>query len=132
MNSATSTTEHVKSLVNFYLDTRSEGAVTLMGLGSVVLLRDFLDSLGERGGWVVVVGAAPSAAKQALTAWADALGVDWPLTHPLVLSAATVESNEDPRQAPAMDIETIRKLEVAAAYVEILIQTRRMPMVYSS
>ena len=48
------------------------------------------------------------------------MGIDWPLKNPLVLSAATVESNEGPRHAPAMAVETVRKLDDAVANVEIL------------
>ena len=81
-------------------------------------MRDFIEPLNGRG------GTTPSAAKHALTARADALGIDWPLTNPLVLSAETVERNEDPRQAPAMDAGTVRKLEDAASNVEILIGKR--------
>ena len=42
----------------------------------------------------------PATAKHALSVWADALGIDWPKTHALT-SAATVEHNEEAKQAPA-------------------------------
>ena len=118
MNSARTIAKHVKGIIHFYLDTRNESAATLTGEGAVVLLRDFLDPLRGRG------RTAPSAAKHALTVSADAMGIDWPLTNPLVLSDATVESNEDPRLAPAMDVETVRKLEATASNFEILISKR--------
>ena len=86
--------------------------------GSLVLLRDYPESMQERG------RISPAAARRALTVWSDALGVDWPLTNPLMISAATVESDDDPRQAPAMDIETIRNLEGPATNVAILIRKR--------
>ena len=131
MNSAKLTTKHAKCLIHFYLDTRNASAVALTWEGSLFLVRDFLESLKERG------RTAPSYAKHALTVWPDALGIDWPLTNPLVLSAATVESDEDPRQAPAMDVETVRKLEDAASNVEIPISKRAFAagillMTYSS
>ena len=118
MNSAETITKHVKGIIRFYLDTRNESAATLTGEGDVALLRDFLEPLRGRG------GAVPSASKHALTARDDALGIEWPLTNPLVLSAAIVESNEGPRQAPEMDVGTVRKLDDAASNVEILIAKR--------
>ena len=90
VNSAKSITKRANGLINFYLDTRSESAVTLTGERSVVLIRDCLDSLEER--WVDVTAST----KHAITVWADALGIDWPLTNPLVLSASSVDSKEGP------------------------------------
>lgn len=55
------------------------------------LPRDFPESLAGRG------RAAPGSARRALTAWSDSLGIDWPLSSPLVLSAATVATNEAPK-----------------------------------
>ena len=117
-NSAKKSIKHVKNLIHFYLDTSNKSAATLNGEGAVALLRDFLESLKGRG------RTAPSDAKHPLTVLADALGIDWPLTNPLVLSAATVEINEGPRQDPAMDVETERKPDEAASNVEILISKR--------
>ena len=85
---------HVNGLLQFYLDTRNETSVTLTGETSLVLPHDYLESLTERG------RAAPSAGKHAIDARPEALGIDWPLTNPLVLSAAIVESNEEPKHAP--------------------------------
>ena len=93
--SAETITKHVTGRIHFYLDTRNASAVALTWEGSLFLVRDFLESLKERG------RTAPSYAKHALTVWPDALGIDWPLTNPLVLSAATVEFDEGPRHAPA-------------------------------
>ena len=117
-SSAKSITKHFKGLISFYLDTRNESAVTLTGDGPLVLLRDYLESLKERG------RTAPAAARHALTVWSDALGVEWPLARPLVVSAATVEGNEDPTQEPAMDIDTIRKLENTATNVDVALNKR--------
>ena len=78
----------------------------------MALLRDYIESLAERGRTV------PAAGKRALSIWADDLGVDWPLTNPLVVSAATVETNEAPKQAPSMDLETLKKIERLATNVE--------------
>ena len=77
-----------------------------------MLIRDFPESLQERG------RTAQASAKHALTVWADALGLDWPITNPLVLSEATVGSNKGRRQAAEKDLETVRKLEETATNVD--------------
>ena len=118
VRSAKSIINHAKRLIHFYLDTRNVSDVTLTGEGSLVLLRDYIGSLKDRG------ATAPSAARHALTVWPDALGIDCPLTNTLAISASDVESDEGPRQAPSMDLETIRNLEDSAANVEILISKR--------
>ena len=82
--------KRVKGLIRFYRDTREENAVTLNGESSLVVLRDFHESLAERG------RAVPGAARHALAFWDEALGIDWPLANPLVLSDATVATNEAP------------------------------------
>ena len=96
--------KHVSGMVRFYLDARDESKVELTGDESVVLLRDYLESMGGRG------RTAPATAKHALTVWAEALGIDWPLSHALVCSAAIVESDETPKKAPSMRLTTIRAL----------------------
>ena len=103
--------KHVSGLVLFYLDTREESKVQLAGGDSLVLIHDYLESLAERGRTV------HAAAKHALTVWAEALGIDWPLTHALVCSAATVESNDSPKQAPPMSLSTLRALGETATNI---------------
>ena len=69
------------SIVQFFLDTRDEtnpSGCSLTGEGSVILLRDFLESFDDRGRTV------PGAVKSSLITWPDALGVPWPLDNPLV------------------------------------------------
>ena len=98
----------VTGVVRFYVEMRAcepESKVDLTGEQAVVLIRDYLESLAERGRTV------PATAKHALSVWAEALGIDWPLTHALVCSAAIVESNETPKQAPAMELSTLRAIE---------------------
>ena len=97
--------KHVGGLVRFFIDVSADSGVELTGEKSIVLLHDYIESLTHRGRTV------PAAAKEALLLRADALGIEWPLTHPLVLSVATVESNECPRQAPPMKLDTARQLE---------------------
>lgn len=99
----------VAGLVKFYLEVRQETKVELTGPQSLVLLRDYLESLAERG------RAVPAEeAKSAFSVWADALGIDWPLSNALITSAASVETNETPKQAPAMALSTVRALEELA------------------
>ena len=95
---------HASGLVQYYMDTREESKVQLTGRDSVVLIRDFLESLAERGRTV------PASDKHALTVWAEALSIDWPLTHTLVCSAAAVDSNGAPKQATSMSLSTLRAL----------------------
>ena len=86
--------KHASGLAQYYLDTREEPKVQLAGEDSLVLIRDYLESLTERGRTV------PSSAKHAIAVWAEALGIDWPPTHSLACSADTVDSDESPKQAP--------------------------------
>ena len=57
---------HVSDVVRFYLEARAESKVRLTGGDSVVLIRDYVESLAERG------RAVPATAKHALTLAAEA------------------------------------------------------------
>ena len=103
-----SVAKHVSALVRFYLGTREETKFQLTGDDSIILLHDYLESLAERGRTV------PATAKHALSFWAEALGIDWPLTHNLVCSAAIVAPNESSKKAPAMSLKTLRAIEEVA------------------
>ena len=92
-------------LLQFYLDTRNETSATLTGGSSMVLIRDYLESLAERGRTVA------SSGKHAPAVWSEALGIDWPLTNPLALSAGVVESNEEPKQAPSMSLDAVKAID---------------------
>ena len=114
--STRNTVKNVGALIKFFPDTRDESNpswCSLTGEGSVVLLRDFLESVEDRGRTV------PCAVKSSLSTWSEALGVPWPLDNPLVCAAAQVESNDTPKHAPPMKLETIKKLEELATNVEI-------------
>ena len=108
----------VNGLLQFYLDTRNETSASLTGESSLVLIHNYLEPLAERGRTV------PAAGKHALIAWAEALGIDWPLTNPLVLSAAVVESNDEPKQAPAMELGTVKATERIALDTEVCVYKR--------
>lgn len=61
----------------------------------------------------------PASGKHALTVWAEALGIEWPLSHRLITSAVTCETNEEVKQAPAMSLATVRKLEELSSNKEV-------------
>ena len=61
----------------------------------------------------------PGAVKTSLITWSEALGISRPLENPLVCAAAHVDSNEIPKHAPPIKIDTIEKLEEVALNVEI-------------
>ena len=61
---------HFDGLVKFFLDIRDDTKVALAGEQPVVLLRDYIESLRERGRTV------PAAAGRALSVRADAPSID--------------------------------------------------------
>ena len=75
-NSAKSITEHIRGLINFYIDARSESAATLAGR-RVVGLTPRLHRISGRT-W----GNCREAARHSLTVWPDSPVADWPLTNP--------------------------------------------------
>ena len=107
---------NVKGLIRFYLENRDESnpsGITLTGDSSVVLLRDYIESVADRGRTV------PGAVKTSLSTWSEALGISWPLDNPLVCAAAHVESSDIPKHAPPMKLETVKKLEAIALDVTV-------------
>ena len=96
---------HVQGLVKFYIDNIVDTKIELTGDQSDVLLRDCLESLVGRG------RAVPVAAKSALSVWADALWIDWPLTSKLACSSAVVGSNECPKQAQSTKLSALRAID---------------------
>ena len=66
--------KNASGLVQYYLGAREESNVELTGNDSLTLTHDYLESMDER--WRTVHATA----KHALTFWAEALGIDWPLT----------------------------------------------------
>ena len=116
--SAKNILRRVNGLLQFYLDTRNETSAALTVESSLALIRDYLESLAERGRTV------PAAGNHALCVWADALGIYWPQTNPLVLSAAVVESNDEPKQAPAMELITVKAIERIALDPDVCVYKR--------
>ena len=107
---------NVKGLIQFYLENRDDAnptGITLTGESSVVLLRDYIESVADRGRTV------PGAVQTSLSTWSEALGISRHLDNPLVCAAAHVDSSEIPRHAPPMKLDTIKKLDELALNVEV-------------
>ena len=117
--------KNVSGLIQYFLDTRGEpnpSGYTLTGEASAALLRDYLESVAERG------RAVPGAVKTPLSTWSEALGAPWPLGNPLVFSAAHVGSSEIHKHDPPTKLDTIKKLESMALNVEIAPFKRAFPL----
>ena len=116
---------NVNGLIQFYLENRDDDnptGITLTGDSSVVLLRDYIESVADRG------RAVPGDVKTSLSTWSEAHGTSWPLDNPLVCAAAHVGPSEVPKRAPPMKLETIKKLEVLALNVEVPPSSAHSPM----
>ena len=86
-------------LIQVILDPRGESNpddITLTGEASVVLLRDYLESVDDR------CRTVPGAVETPLITRSAALGAPWPLGNPLVCAAAQVASSESPKHSPPM------------------------------
>ena len=75
-------------------------------------MRDYIESAAGRG------RAAPGAVKTSLSTWAESLGINWPLANPIVCAAAHVDSDETPKHAPPMKLDTVKKSDELALNVE--------------
>ena len=115
-DSARAVIKNVSGRVQCFLDSLGESnpdGVTLTGESPVVLLRDYLESVADRGRTV------PGAVKTSLITRSEALGVPWPIDNPLVCAAAQVESNQVPKHDPPMRLETIKQLGALSINVEM-------------
>ena len=72
----------------------------------MVLIHDYLETLAERG------RTAPATAKHALAVWDEAIGIEWPLTNPLIASAAAVETNEPPNKLHRWTSKRLGRLSI--------------------
>ena len=107
--------KHIRGLLNYYIEIRSETHVSLTAEHSAILLRDYIESHSERSRTV------PATERHALNVWADALGIDWPTNHSLVTADVTIEHNEDAKQAPSMSVATVRQIEELARSKEVCV-----------
>ena len=117
--------KNASGLIQFPIDSRGEShpeGVALTGDASVVLLRDYLESVADR------CRTVPGAVKTSLSTWPDALGAPWPLGNPLVFSAAHVGSSEIHKHDPPTKLDTFKKLESMALNVEIAPFKRAFPL----
>ena len=118
-NSPASTRNVVKiaiALVQFFLDTRADpnpSGSSLTGECSAALLRDYLESVADRGRNV------PGDVKSPLITRPEDLGVACPLDNPPRLCRCAVRIERYPMHAPPMKPDTVRKLELLAPNVEI-------------
>ena len=108
--------KNVSGLIQFPLDSQGESnpdGITLAGESSVALLRDYLESVDDRGRDV------PGAVKTSLTPRTAALVVPWPIGNPLARAAAQVESSQIPKHDPPTKRDTFNELDSLALNVEI-------------
>ena len=72
------------------MDTRDGSLAKLTGGDPVFLICDYLELMAELGRTEL------SSGKNALTVWAETLGIDWPLAPSLFSSTSAVESSTRP------------------------------------
>ena len=97
--------KHAIGLVSFSIEIGADSGIELTGGKSMVLLRDYLESLAGRGRTV------SGAAEGAISLTADAFRAERPLTRPLVLAAADVESNDFLWRSPHVKLDAPKPLE---------------------
>ena len=95
--------------MDFFSDSELSDTSDLAGHDSVMALRDFFESLHVRGQTV------PRTARSALSVFKDALGVRWPLEHPLIASAVDVDDPTPPKQAPSFPLELVLAFDTIAS-----------------
>ena len=96
---------HFSGLVRFYLEMRGEIEVDLAGEQSVAVVRDYLESIAERGGNCDLQGETRIVRSGGSVR--NRLAAD----HPLVFSDNQVETGERPKQTPAKTLSTLRDIE---------------------
>ena len=93
------------------------------GPNSVFILADYLRSLAACG------ANAPSAARSALRAWADTLGIEWPLDDLSVAAAVPAPKAGSLKHAPALPADVVIRREGLAMGPEqpARVYSRRRP-----
>ena len=99
---------HFDGFFNFFWGDLMGGAASLPGEGSVFAMRDYFESLHARG------RTAPRTSRSALSMFRDALGINWPLDHPLVASVVVVDGPEPTKQAPSFPLELLQRFDTIA------------------
>ena len=89
------------------------GGITITGESPVGLLRDYLESVADRGRTV------PGAVKTSVITRSEALGVPWPLGNPLAFAAEKAESSPIPKHDPPTKLDPVKKLESFPLNVDI-------------
>ena len=90
--------------VNFQ-ENELRDTAELCGPKAVMALRDYFEPLRDRG---VTVSRA---ARSSLSVFRGALGIAWPIDHPLLAAAVTVEDDPPPKQAPEFTLELVLAIE---------------------
>lgn len=96
--------KQIRGIIARFVGNRAETERPLAGEKPLVLLRDYLESLEERG------RDAPGAANHALSVWSATVGIGWPLSDGLIAAAVSVGPSESPKQAPAIRVSTLRAI----------------------
>ena len=99
---------HVNGFISFFWDNSLDDTASLTGEGSVLALHDYFESLHARG------QSVPRTARSALSVFRDALGINWPLDHPLVASVIVVDDPNPPKQAPSFTLDLLRRFDSIA------------------
>ena len=94
---------HLRSFVEFFNSNELSDTACVCGPSSLMALRDFLESLHVRGVTV------PRTARAALNVFKTALGLDWPLDHPLISAVVTCDDAPPPKHAPSFSLDLLFK-----------------------
>ena len=95
---------HVEGYLEYVRNFGSERD-PLAGNDAMFMLADFIRTTRLRGVTV------PEATRAGLKSFANALSIEWDLDNRLIVKAAEVIRNDTPKQAPALSVETVMKLE---------------------
>ena len=124
LNSTKAASKHVKGLIRLYIDTRAENAAIFTVECPLLLLRDYIESLSERGRTV------QGAVRHFTNLWSEALGIGGPLQNPLVLSEAAPSTNEAPEHAPSMPLSAVKLIGQGALNIEVTPHRRAFSSMY--
>ena len=90
---------------SFFQEKELLDTAEICGPKEVMALRGYIESVRASG---VMVSRA---ARSALSLPRVALGISWPLDHPLLDAAVTVEDSPPPKQVPGCALETVLAIE---------------------
>ena len=85
----------------------------MTGEHAIIPIARWFASLADRG------PSVPRAGRYALRVFGEALGADFPLSHPAVIAAARFPKTKPTKRAPPSPLEFIKSLEYAAVNEEL-------------